>query len=111
MALSVSSVRTIQTYDIIDHTFMENITHRAIIQNSYSTQVRLNATQILYIRPIPKRAMLSIIPSLEELPLLLQPIDDGVSVLLDAGSEDDELVPLAHFAEKLVAMRALMDVV
>ena len=55
--------------------------------------------------------MLPIEPSLEELPLLLQPIDDWVGVLLNAGGEDDELVPLAHLAEEFVAVRTFVDVV
>jgi hypothetical protein len=92
-------------------TFMKNIAHGTIIQNSDPTQIWLDATEILYICSVPKCAMLAIIPALEELALLLQPVDHGVGVLLNAGGEDDESVPLAHLAEKFVAVGTFVDVV
>ena len=55
--------------------------------------------------------MLSIIPSLEELTLLFQPVDHGVRILLNAGRENDEFVPLAYLAEEFVAVGTLVNVV
>lgn len=91
--------------------FMKDVAHGAIIQNSHATQIRLNAAQVLDIGAIPKGAMLAIEASLEEFPLLLQPVDDRVGVFLHAGGEDDELVPLADFAQELVAVRPFVYVV
>jgi hypothetical protein len=90
---------------------MENITHRTIIQNHDPTQIRLNGAQILNIRPIPKRAMLPIISPYKELPLLLQPVDHRIRVFLDTCSENNELEPLADFAEEIVAMGSFVHVV
>jgi hypothetical protein len=97
--------------DVIMHTFMENIAHRTIVQDSHPAQIRLNTTKIFDVCSVPKGAMLSIVSTLEEFPFLLQPIDDRVGVLLHAGGEDNELVPLADFAEELVTVGAFVDVV
>lgn len=55
--------------------------------------------------------MLSIVPSLKEFPLLLQPIDDWIGVLLHAGREHNKLVPLADLAKEFIAMRTFMNIV
>lgn len=55
--------------------------------------------------------MLSVVPALEKLPLLLQPINHRISVLLHAGSEHDELVPLADLAKELVAVGPFVHIV
>jgi len=111
MALSGLPVRCIPSIHTSNHTFVENIAHGAVVQNSHPTQIRLNATQILYVRAVPESAVLSIIPPLKEFSLLLQPIDNRVGVFLHAGGEHDELVPLADFAKEFVAMRTFVDVI
>jgi hypothetical protein len=109
ICITLSDVIT--TINTTNHTFMKNIAHRAIVQNSHSAQIRLDATQVLYVCAVPKRAVLSIKTALEELPLLLQPINDRVGIFLHAGGEYDELVPLAYFAEEFVTVRTLVNVV
>lgn len=104
--------RAVQAQEkLVRHTFMKNITHRAIIQNHNPTQIRLDRTQILNVRAIPERAMLPIIPAHKKLALLLEPVDDRVGVLLHAGREDDEFVPFADFAQEVVAVGPFVDVV
>lgn len=90
---------------------MKNVAHGAIVQNSDPAQIRLNATQILDVCAVPEGAVLSVEAALEEFALLLQPVDDGVGVLLHAGGEYDEFVPLAHFAEEFIAVGTFVDVV
>jgi hypothetical protein len=48
---------------------------------------------------------------MEEFTFLFEPIDDGVCVFLDAGSEDDEFVPFDHLAEEIITMRSFMNIV
>lgn len=48
---------------------------------------------------------------MEVFPFLLEPVDDRVGILLNAGREDDELIPLADFAQELIAVWSLMDIV
>ncbi len=90
---------------------MKYITHRTIIQNHHPGQIRLDDIQILDIRPATKRAILPIQSPREELTLLLQPVDDRVGVLLHRGGEDDEIVPLADFAQEFVAVGPFVYVV
>jgi hypothetical protein len=55
--------------------------------------------------------MLPIISPYKELPLLLQPVDHRIRVFLDTCSENNELEPLADFAEEIVAMGSFVHVV
>jgi len=92
-------------------TFMENIADRRIVQDDHLAQVRLNGAQILDVAPIPERAMLSVVPAGKVFLLLLEPVDDWISILLDRGGESNDFVPFAYFAEKLVTVRTLVDVI
>ena len=71
---------------------MENIAHRAVIQDHHFTQVRLDGAKVFDICTVPESAVLPIISAMEEFPFLFQPIDDWVSVFLDAGGEDGNSV-------------------
>lgn len=90
---------------------MKHITHRTVIQNRDLTQIRLHGPQIFNIRPIPIRAMLSIISCGEKLPLLLQPVDHRVGVFLHRGRKNHELEPLTHFAEEVITVRAFVNII
>lgn len=90
---------------------MENIADGRIIQDNHFTEIRLNSTQILDVAAISERAMLSVVPSGKVLFLLLQPVDHGICIFLDGCSESDYFVPFANFAEELITMRTLVNVV
>lgn len=90
---------------------MKNIAHRTIIQDHHLAQVRLYGTEVLDIGAIPKCTVLPIISTMEVLAFLLEPVDDGICIFLDTSGKYDQFIPFAHFAEKVVAMRAFMDVV
>ena len=90
---------------------MEDVAHGAVVQDEHLGQVRLDAAQILNVRTVPERAVLSIVAPDKILAFLLQPIDDRVCVLLYRSSENDKLVPLAYLFEELVAMRSLMNII
>ena len=92
-------------------TLVKDITHRTVIQDHHFTQIRLDRAQVLDVSSVSEGAMLAIVSANEELPLLLQPVDDWIRVLLYGCGEDDELVPFADFAQELVAVRSFVDVV
>ena len=90
---------------------MKKVAHGTVIQNDHLAQIWLNAAQVLDIRSIPERAVLPVISSHKEFPLQFEPVNDRIRIFLHRGGENDQFVPLAHFAEEFVAMRALMDIV
>ena len=117
IALSESSVREILetktkwNAELTTHTLMKYVTHWTIIQNHNFAQIRFNARQVLDVRPIPKRTVLAIVPTNEKFPLLFQPVNHRICVLLNASRKHDELVPLADFAEEVIAMWALVYII
>ena len=92
-------------------TFVEDVAHRTVVQNSYAAQIRLNAAQILDVRAITECAVLAVIAALEELAFLLEPVDDRVGIFLNTGGEDDQLEPLTYLTQKLIAVWPLVHVV
>lgn len=50
-------------------TWVEDVAHRAVIKNHDFAEVRLDLGQILDVRPIAERAMLTIVPCSEVLAL------------------------------------------
>lgn len=77
-------------------TLVKHVAQRTVIQNQDLAQVRLHRAQVLDECPVPERAVLPVVPSAEELPFRLKPVDHRVGVLLHAGGEDDQVVPLAY---------------
>lgn len=67
---------------------MEDVAHRAVIKNHDFAEVRLDLGQILDVRPIAERAMLTVVPCSKVLALDLQPVDDRIGVLLQGSGED-----------------------
>lgn len=90
---------------------MEDVAHWAVVQDHDLAQVWFHRTKVLDVGSVPQGAVLSVISALEELSFLLKPVDDRVCILLNTGREDNEFVPLAHLAEKLVTIRSLMDII
>jgi hypothetical protein len=86
------------TYGSNRRTFVKKVTHRAIVQDHHFAQVRLHRTEVLDIRAIAERAMLAVISCVEVLAFLLEPVDDRVRIFLDAGGENNQLIPFAYFS-------------
>ena len=74
---------------------MKHIAQGTVIKNHDLTQVRLYLSKILDVGPVAECAVLSVVSSGEVLALNLQPVNDGISILLHRSSEDDQIVPLA----------------
>ena len=96
---------------VLELTFMEDIAHRAIINDHHLAQVRLHLSDIFDINPIAICTVLPIIPPGEVLPLLLQPVDDRIRILLDRCCEDNQVIPIRHFTKEFITMRSLVDVI
>lgn len=77
-------------------TLMEHVAQRAIVQNDNLAQIRLHRAQVLDERALSERAVLPVVACGKELPFRLEPVDDGVGVLLDRRREDHQVVPLAY---------------
>lgn len=90
---------------------MENIAHRAIVQNHHFAQIWLDRAEVFDVRPVAQRAVLPVVTALKVLALLLEPVDHRVGVLLDTSREDDEFIPLADLAQEFVAVWTLVNIV
>lgn len=99
------------TLDRLIHTFMEDIAHRAIVQNHHFAQIWLYRAEVFDVRPVAQRAVLPVVPALEVLALLLEPVDHRVGILLNTSCEDDEFIPLGNLAQEFVAVWALVNIV
>lgn len=88
---------------------MEQIAQRAIVENHNLAKIRLHRTQVLDIRSLPICAVLTVVAGRKELALRLEPVNDGVRVLLDGCGEYNQVVPLADAPQKLVAVGSLVD--
>ena len=64
------------------HTFVEDVTHRTVVQNEDFAQVGLNLSQVFDVDSVPEGTMLSVVPPDEPFPLHLQPFNDRVGILL-----------------------------
>ena len=67
---------------------MEDVAHRAVVQDHDLAKIRLDLAQVFDVRTVAERAMLSIISPAEVLSLSFKPVDDRICVLLDRGGED-----------------------
>lgn len=90
---------------------MKNITHRTVVQDHHLTQIRLHRAEVLDICTIPESTVLTVVPRLEVFPLLLEPVNDWIRILLHTGSEDDQLVPLGNLAQELITVGSLVYVI
>ena len=79
---------------------MKDVAHWAVVQNHDLAEVWLDLAEVLDVRSITERTVLTIIPSAKILALTLKPIDDGIRVLLDRSGEDYEIVPFAHLINR-----------
>lgn len=68
---------------------MENIAHWAVIENHNLAEIRLDLRKILDVRPVAKRAVLSIISPRKVLALYLEPVDYWIGVFLHRSGEYD----------------------
>jgi len=93
------------------HTFMENVRHGRVVKDHHAAKVRLDLRQVFDIRAVAVRAVLAVVAAGEVLALSLEPVDYRVCVLLHRSREDYEVVPFAYFAQELVTVWALVDVV
>ena len=77
---------------------MEHVTQRAIVQDHNLAQIGLHRAEILDECSLSVCAVLPVIPPREELPLLFEPVDNGVRILLDRRREDDKVEPFAYLS-------------
>lgn len=82
----------------IDLTWMEYVAQRAVIKDHDFAEVRLDLSKIFDVRPVAEGAVLSIVPPHEVLALNLEPVDDGIGILLYRSSKDDEIIPFTNLA-------------
>ena len=68
----------------------------------------MNGRKVFGVAAKVERTVLSVVPSIEDAAIVVQLIGDGGSVNFHAGGKDDEIVPLAHYVEEVVEMRALV---
>lgn len=92
-------------------TLVKDIAHWAIVQDHHFTQIRFHRAKIFDVGAIPECAVLSIVTRLEVFPFRLEPVDNGVGILLDTGCEDHELVPLGNLAQEIITVGPLMHIV
>jgi len=98
IALSVKVRPSCSSSGAVQLTFVEDITHRAVIQDHDSAEVWLDLAKILDVCAVPERTVLTIVPSTEVGPFSLQPVDHRISILLNRRRENDEIVPLRHLS-------------
>lgn len=89
-------------------TRMENVAQGAIIKNHDFAEIGLDLSKVLDISPVANSAVLSIVPACKILALHLQPVDDGICVLLYRGGEYDQIVPLTNLVVSLVWHQACL---
>ncbi len=80
----------------MQRTFVKYITRRTIVHNNDLAEIGFNGTQVLDVIASTKGTVLTIVASDEVFPILLEPVDDRIGVLLHRGCEDDEFVPFAY---------------
>ena len=90
---------------------MEGITDGAVVEDHNSTEIRFYRSQIFDVSPLTKSAMLAIVASRKIFALCLEPIYHRICIFLNAGSEDDKLIPLADLAKEFFAMWSFMYIV
>ena len=75
-------------------TFVEDVAHRAVINDHDFAKVRLHLGKVLDISSVSEGTMLPVIAACEVLAFRLEPVNDWVSILLHAGRECDQIIPL-----------------
>lgn len=76
-------------------TRMEDVAQWAIVKYHDLAQVRFNLRKVLDVSPVANSAVLPVVSSCKVLALHLQPVDDGISVLLDGCGKYNQIVPFA----------------
>lgn len=99
IALSVN-VRPTHSPDGVDQlTFVEYVAHRAVVQDHDPAEIWLDLTEVLDVCAVPKRTVLTIVPSTEIGPFSLQPVDYRISIFLNRRRENDEVVPFRYLLQ------------
>ncbi len=78
---------------------MKDITRGTVIDNHHLTQIRLDAAEIFDVVAASKCTVLSIVSSDEIFPILLQPVNDRIGVLLYRRRKNDQLVPFTDLSQ------------
>lgn len=86
---------------------MKGVTDRTIVENHDFAEVRLYLTDIFDVCSVTERAMLTVIPRREILALQFEPINNGICILLNRGSEHNQIVP---FADLQLVRQILADI-
>jgi hypothetical protein len=81
---------------------MKNIAQGAVIKNHDLAEIGLNLSKVLDVSPVANSAVLPIISACKVLALHLQPVDDGICVLLYRGSKYNQVVPFTNLMAVLV---------
>lgn len=77
---------------------MENVAQGAVIKNHDLAEIRLNLSKILDVSPVANSAVLSIVSARKVLALHLQPVDDGICILLYRSGEYNQVVPFTDLS-------------
>lgn len=105
MALSsfvVSHGTTLQTPELGGPlTWVEDVAQGAVVKYHNLAQIWLDLGKILDVSPVANSAVLSVISSCKVLALHLQPINDGISILLNGCGKYDQVVPFADLVYML----------
>lgn len=74
---------------------MEDVAQGAVVKYHNLAQIWLDLGKILDVSPVANSAVLPVVSSCKVLALHLQPINDGISILLDRCGKYDQVVPFA----------------
>jgi hypothetical protein len=77
---------------------VENIAQRAVVKNHDLAEIGLNLGKILDVSPVANSAVLSIVSACKVLALHLEPVDDGICVLLYRSGEYNQVVPFTDLS-------------
>jgi hypothetical protein len=79
-----------------DITRMKGIAGRAVVNNHYTAEVRLDGADVFDVVAPAQRAVLAVEAPRKVLPVLLQPVNYWISIFLHGRGEHDQLVPFAN---------------
>lgn len=99
MALSsfvISNSTTLQASELEEPlTWVEDVAQRAVVKYHNLAQIWFDLGKVLDVSPVANSAVLPVVSSCKVLALHLQPINNGISILLDRCGKYNQVVPFA----------------
>ena len=83
-----------------DLTWMENVAQGAVVKNHDLAEIGLNLSKVLDVSPVTNSAVLSIVSACKVLALHLEPVNDGICVLLNRRGEYDQILPFTDLSRR-----------